>query len=131
MAPLRKARVGADGDCEFWAVERHGYRGWETPEVTSRQIAAILDYDEAFSQRRRQFEDAAYGFAEARELIRAAVADLGAGRASDLFFAAERRYWTSRNRAARFQKARQDALGLGWANHDHHTYRCSRETSRG
>ncbi len=25
------------------------------------------------------------------------------------------------------QKARQDALGLGWANHDHHTYRSSRK----
>ena len=24
------------------------------------------------------------------------------------------------------QKARQDRLGLGWANHDHHTFRCSR-----
>ena len=36
-------------------------------------------------------------------------------------------YWTNRNRAARFQKGRQDALGLGWANHDHHTYRSSRE----
>src|SRR5262249_7401753 len=32
-----------------------------------------------------------------------------------------------RNRAARVQKSRQDALGLGWANHDHHTYRSSRE----
>ena len=71
--------------------------------------------------------NAAEDFAEAGELVRAAVADLGAGRASDLFFAAERRYWTSRNQAARFQKARQDSLGLGWANHDHHTYRSSRE----
>jgi hypothetical protein len=24
------------------------------------------------------------------------------------------------------QKRRQDLLGLGWANHDHHTFRCSR-----
>jgi hypothetical protein len=40
--------------------------------------------------------------------------------------AVEREYWTRRNRAAQVQKARQDALGLGWGNHDHHTYRCSR-----
>ena len=110
-------------DFEFWVVERHGYRGWETSELTLGQVEAVLDYDEAFGRRRRRFDDAEQGFAEARELIRAAVADLGAGRASDLFFAAERRYWTSRNHAARFQKCRQDALGLGWANHDHHTYR--------
>ena len=31
-----------------------------------------------------------------------------------------------RNRAAQVQYARQQKLGLGWANHDHHTYRCSR-----
>jgi len=45
----------------------------------------------------------------------------------DQFFAAEREYWQRRNRAAQVQKARQDSLGLGWANHDHHTYRSSRE----
>src|SRR5207248_10737322 len=43
-----------------------------------------------------------------------------------LVFEVERDYWQSRNRAARVQKARQDRLGLGWANHDHHTFRCSR-----
>jgi hypothetical protein len=44
-----------------------------------------------------------------------------------LFFEAERAYWQSRNRAGRMQKHRQDLLGLGWSNHDHHTFRCSRE----
>jgi hypothetical protein len=44
-----------------------------------------------------------------------------------LFFEAERVYWESRNRAARIQKQRQDRLGLGWGNHDHHTFRSSRE----
>jgi hypothetical protein len=66
------------------------------------------------------------GFQHAANLVRAAVADLDTGRAADLFFAAERDYWLRRNRAARCQKARQDALGLGWLNHDHHTYRSSR-----
>lgn len=130
LAPLRKACVATDGEFELWAVERHGDRGWETTEAASWQIGAILDYEEAFSQRRRRFEDVAEGFAEARELIRGAVADLGSGRAADLFFAAERSYWTSRNHAARFQKHRQDAFGLGWANHDHHTYRCGRDQFR-
>ena len=27
---------------------------------------------------------------------------------------------------AQIQKRRQDSLGLGWSNHDHHTFRCSR-----
>ena len=46
--------------------------------------------------------------------------------ACHLVFEVERDYWQSRNRAAQVQKARQDRLGLGWANHDHHTFRCSR-----
>ena len=46
--------------------------------------------------------------------------------ACHLVFEVERDYWQSRNTAARVQKARQDRLGLGWANHDHHTFRCSR-----
>src|SRR5205823_7061324 len=32
----------------------------------------------------------------------------------------------ARNLAAQVQKRRQDRLGLGWGNHDHHTFRCSR-----
>ena len=59
-------------------------------------------------------------------LIDAAIYDLGADWTCDLFFAAERSYWQRRNHVARFQKTRQDQLGLGWANHDHHTYRASR-----
>jgi hypothetical protein len=66
-------------------------------------------------------------FNEAESLIDSAIADLGPDLTCDLFFAAEREYWQRRNRAAQFQKARQDRLGLGWANHDHHTYRSSRK----
>ena len=45
----------------------------------------------------------------------------------DAFFQTEREYWQGRNTAAQTQFERQSALGMGWANHDHHTYRCSRE----
>src|SRR5690606_17965742 len=41
-------------------------------------------------------------------------------------FEVERDYWQRRNRAGQLQKARQDRFGLGWANHDHHTFRSSR-----
>jgi len=47
--------------------------------------------------------------------------------ACELFFAEERGFWEARNRAGQIQKRRQDRLGLGWGNHDHHTFRCSRE----
>jgi hypothetical protein len=124
---FRRAKIASEGDAELWAVERHGYRGWEVPEVALHERQTVSWHDEAFCHRKREFESAEAAFDHAEELIRSAVADLGAGWASDLFFSAERQYWTNRNRAAQFQRARQDALGLGWANHDHHTYRSSRE----
>jgi hypothetical protein len=52
---------------------------------------------------------------------------VGRDLACHVVFWEERAYWQSRNRAARVQKERQDRLGLGWANHDHHTFRCSRQ----
>jgi hypothetical protein len=52
---------------------------------------------------------------------------VGRDRTCEIFFQEERAYWESRNRAARTQKSRQDQLGLGWGNHDHHTFRSSRE----
>jgi len=39
----------------------------------------------------------------------------------------ERKYWQYKNTAGQQQKNRQDRIGMGWANHDHHTFRSSRE----
>jgi hypothetical protein len=86
-----------------------------------------LFHFEQFRCRQRTFENDNDGFAAAESLIDAAVASIGRDAACHFFFTAEREYWQRRNRAAQFQKARQDRLGLGWANHDHHTYRSSRK----
>jgi hypothetical protein len=126
LSPLRRALIAVEKDAEFWIVERHGYRGLDQVAWSSGQAMLAMQHLERFRCRRRKFENEADGFAECRRLIDAAVADLGQGYAADLFFAAERDFWQRRNRAARAQKARQDRLGLGWANHDHHTYRSSR-----
>ena len=48
------------------------------------------------------------GFDHALRLIHEAAGEVGVDRACDLFFAAEREYWQSRNRAAQRAKARQD-----------------------
>ncbi|MEO1008122.1 MAG: hypothetical protein AAFX79_06125 [Planctomycetota bacterium] len=124
---LRMARAFAGGGWELWAVERHGDRGFETRATQPAFAAAWLRHAEAIYNRRRDFEDAADGFAHAMDLVDAAIGDLGRDAACDLFFEGERRYWMRRNTAARVQYARQCRLGLGWANHDHHTYRSSRE----
>ena len=126
LASVRMAKVAEGASSEVWAIERHGERGFNPTAIGDRQAAAVIRHGEAFWRRRRRFADPADGFAHARGLIQAAVDELGVDRTCDLFFAAERRYWQRRNRAGRLQRARQDALGLGWANHDHHTFRSSR-----
>lgn len=81
---------------------------------------ALLGRLAGFQNRNRE------DFAHVTELVEEAVAKIGTSHASRLFFRAEREYWQKRNRAAQVQKQRQDRLGIGWANHDHHTYRSSR-----
>ena len=126
LADVRRARVAVSEAAECWVVERHGSRSPQPEDVTPQQAQAVLFHREAFLLRRRHFPDAAAGFEHASNLNAASIAELGVSRTCDLFFSAERDYWQSRNQTARLQKFRQDALGLGWGNHDHHTYRSSR-----
>jgi hypothetical protein len=82
---------------------------------------------EKFRTRPRIFDRDEDGFDAANCLIENAIKDLGADLTCHLWFAAEREFWLRRNIAGQAQKARQDRLGLGIANHDHHTYRSSRQ----
>jgi hypothetical protein len=127
LAPLRRATIASENGAEFCGVERHGFAGMAPPKFSPREAEAVLVAGESFRLRRRKFDGEEAGFEHAMRLIDAAAVEVGVDRACDLFFAAEREYWMRRNRAAQVQKARQDRLGLGWGNHDHHTYRSSRE----
>lgn len=129
--PLSQLRMGKafEGEqAELWAVERHGYRGFEIRSPTPAQGVRFLHHLEAFRRRRRDGDTDDVGWTHLEELVEAAVSDLGPDWACDAFFYAEREFWQRRNRAAQVQYARQQLLGLGWANHDHHTYRSSRES---
>ena len=125
LAPYRRAVVAVDGRAAVSVAERHGTRGYSSEGGPS--AGDVLAVSESLRTRPRDFDDATEGFAEAEHRIDAGIARIGRDFTCDLFFAAEREYWTGRNRAAQVQKARQDKLGIGWANHDHHTYRSSRE----
>ena len=113
-------------DVQLRAIERHGCQ-----IETQLQEAADLDsiaekHLKTFLDRPRDWPTDEAGFAATEELIDTTVSDLGVDWACDLFFFAERANWMQRNHAARVQYDRQQKLGLGWANHDHHTYRSSR-----
>ncbi len=136
LGPYRVARVPADGGTALAVVERRGYRGFEPFDsdmaregrMTPQMARDTLTARDLWAGRRRRFDDDARGLDHTEALLERVV-ELCAGStdlACHIVFEAEREYWQSRNHAARVQKARQDRLGLGWANHDHHTYRCSR-----
>jgi hypothetical protein len=128
FAKVRRVLVEAAAGAELWLAERRAERRLvSAPELEDGPgAAAILRHLEAFRLRPRPLDAPEQGFAAALELARAARAELGDALASEVFFEAERRFYERRNRAARVQKARQDALGFGWFNRDHHTYRSSR-----
>ena len=132
LSDVRVANVAkAPGDktgpgWELAVVERHGSRSFALPGAAPLHAIARLRHMEAFRTRKRDLATDAEGYAHASQLIDAAIAELGVSLTCDLFFAAEREYWQRRNTAAKVQYDRQGKLGIGWANHDHHTYRCSR-----
>jgi hypothetical protein len=122
---FRQATLADEGGTSLWIIERHGYQGFVPREVDRVQIERAASHLQVFRGRNRD-SAAVDGFEVASQLFAAAAEGLGRAWACDLFFQAEREYWQSRNYAARVQYERQNRLGLGWANHDHHTYRSSR-----
>jgi hypothetical protein len=125
-ARYRSTSIGKHGVVDVCLVERHGYPGFVDQVAVPRLIQAASRHADMFRRRQRTFDNPSDGFAHTSQMFTAAADDVGTAWACDLFFAAEREYWQSRNRAARVQYERQQWLGLGWANHDHHTYRSSR-----
>ncbi|MEM9064350.1 MAG: hypothetical protein AAGB51_02550 [Planctomycetota bacterium] len=126
LSQLRTAVAFVDEACELLVVERHGALGFGSISIDANLALRSMSHYERLRCRRRDWYDLGEGFADLRRVVESAVAELGQDLTCDLFFRTEREYWMRRNAAARAQKARQDRLGLGWANHDHHVYRSSR-----
>lgn len=127
--PLTRFRhfpISTENDVRLEVLERRGYRGCVPEEPKSSLAEAMLKAHELWKTRRRSFADAAAGFVQTHALVDRLTGWLGRNLACHIVFAEERAYWERRNRAAQVQKRRQDRLGLGWANHDHHTFRSSR-----
>ncbi|MEY2429921.1 MAG: hypothetical protein QOJ40_2806 [Verrucomicrobiota bacterium] len=123
----RRIVVAEENGTTLEAVERHGYRGFVPARPKPGELEAFIKARELWRTRRHLFGDDAEGFADANNILERVLKLAGRDIACQLFFEAEREYWEGRNRAGQIQKRRQDQLGLGWGNHDHHTFRCSRE----
>jgi hypothetical protein len=127
LSPYRRAQLWRAEGREFLVVERRGHRGFLPVEMPPDYAQRYLRSFERWATRRRQFDDARDGMAESLNLVRSLVSELGTDTAAWIASAAERAYWQRRNKAGQIQKGRQNRLGMGWANHDHHTFRSSRE----
>lgn len=124
--PYRKAVLSAHGEYILSAAERRGYNGFCVSEKVTDDTGEYRKVLETFMCRRRYYEGIEEGMNATQVLVEDTCKKLSPARVTDAFFRAERIYWERKNRAGQIQKARQDRLGLGWGNHDHHTYRSSR-----
>jgi hypothetical protein len=128
LSPYRKSVAWQGGSREIAVVERRGHPGFVPVEMPPSYAEQYLRARERWATRPRHFADDREGMRQTLSLAQSLVAELGADTAAWIAFAVEREHWQGRNRAGQVQKARQDRLGLGWANHDHHTFRSSRHT---
>ncbi len=124
FSAIRWATIEREGNFTLAAIERRGYDGFIEKE--DKDVSEYLQVLTQFYCRQRYFRTDQEGMDYTLKLVRQAVRELDSARVSDAFFRAERAYWQKRNRAGQVQKDRQDRLGLGLGNHDHHTYRSSR-----
>lgn len=127
LSSLRVTQVPLDGEVTLAAVER---RSWATGVTPAPPRAD--DEHEALEvlhgwRGRDRLLGGVEGMRSALRLASDASRRVGADVAAALMLQVEREYWQSRNTVARIQFDRHERLGLGWGNHDHHTFRSSRE----
>lgn len=123
---FRSCNVHEENGVALFAVERRGTRSMEPTPTDAAYVERYCKAFETFRARPRHFESDEEGMEFTLNLVKKVANDLGKHLAAWVFFEAERAYWMARNTAARLQFSRQERLGMGWANHDHHTYRGSR-----
>jgi len=127
FSQYRRASVSREGNVELQIVERRGTRTLEpvynSPEYLEKYFSAF----EKWHKRPRSFHEQEETLDSTIELAKEISNLTGKDLAAHLFCECERKYWQARNKAGQIQKNRQDHLGMGWANHDHHTFRSSRQ----
>lgn len=125
----RKARLIKDS-FSLWIVERGGSAGFEAIEEPADRVAEVQLAMHAWRRRDRCHSNPLKAMKQAQALAYLIAQELGQDRAAALILSVEREYWQLRCIAGQIQKLRQDQLGLGWGNHDHHTFRASRRFFR-
>jgi hypothetical protein len=126
LSGYRKCEVSNQQNVVLWVVERRGVRTFEPMITDAKEIEQYLKAKEKWQTRTRGLDNEKESMREALDLAEELAESLGPNRAAWVVLECERAYWQARNHAGQLQKNRQDRLGMGWANHDHHTFRSSR-----
>ncbi len=130
LGVLRQANIwqaeSQSGTIQIQAIERRARSAIE-PQATNGEWLQLMMDGMSLWMTRPRFDDDEKCFQEAEKRAKKLVKMVGSECASWIVLKAERDYWQARNQAGQWQKARQDRYGLGWANHDHHTFRSSRK----
>ncbi len=126
FCPLRRALLGREKGVELSVVERRGTGDYEPAARDDAYLRTYLEAEEAWQTRPRTGEDEEQLFAAIFGIADRLVEELGPELAAHIVCRGERSYWLARNFAGRVQQGRHATLGLGWANHDHYTFRSSR-----
>ncbi len=127
LAPFRRSCASVHNDSALYIVERRGTRTLQPVPPPDGHQENYLRCQELWQNIPRHLDDQEQAFAAILNTAEALIAKVGKDTAAHIVCHGERNYWMSRNYAGRIQKMRQDNLGLGWCNHDHHTFRSSRQ----
>ncbi len=126
LSGFRRCRVAVDNGVALWVVERRSTRAMEPTYYDADHTLRYLEAREAWKSRPRAIDDEDQAAKQMLQIAQEMCNVLGRDMAAWIVLEVEREVWQSRNRAGQVQKGRQDRLGMGWANHDHHTFRSSR-----
>ncbi len=122
----RRCEAWEEGGVTTWVVERRDSWTLDPTNTSPVKVVQYLEALELWKSRPRDLLDEDYCLEQAQIIAEQMISLVGRDMAAWAVHEAERCYWQARNTAGQVQKIRQDRVGMGWANHDHHTYRSSR-----
>ncbi|MEC7840431.1 MAG: hypothetical protein VX777_10370 [Chlamydiota bacterium] len=124
---FRRCCISTEENHSLWVVERRACLSMEPVDEDEGYINKYMLACEKWNTRPRLMQEDDEAMRHTIALVEDIVSLLGKDLAAWIVLEGERKYWQSRNGAGQIQKNRQDRWGMGWANHDHHTFRSSRK----
>lgn len=127
LSHYRRCLINEENGVSCWVVERRVGCSMEPAYPDESSIGYYQQAKELWQTRSRDLgENESESMKQALSIASEMISLVGQDLAAWIVLEVERQYWQNKNHAAQIQKNRQDRLGMGWANHDHHTFRSSR-----